>query len=249
MRIPHGLYLQLLLLSGLSTGAKPALPRVQEGSSQTTDLARKLVLQRLEWIASTGECRRAFDRDKVDLDYVRSTALKVRFYDAEGPEGDLRFSDVVGKPASPDERLRDLARGLSADAFVLGYQDGHKYIRTRQVVLNRGYFRQSNPQNGTWRLTTEDEKQALLLHEILHIALDRDDDDLTRRGLCPLRLLASCPHGSAVATAPDGHDQTESPDQRLPSRECALHVQRIQLHADVSQLAAPGRGRTNNVLG
>ena len=49
-------------------------------------------------------------------------------------------------------------------------------------------------------MTTEEEKQALLLHEILHIALDRDDDDLTRRGLCPLRLLAFCPRVSTVTT-------------------------------------------------
>ena len=48
-------------------------------------------------------------------------------------------------------------------------------------------------------MTTEEEKQALLLHEILHIALDRDDDDLNRRGLCPLRLLASCPRVSTAA--------------------------------------------------
>ena len=88
---------------------------------------------------------------------------------------------------------------MSADAFVLGYEDGGKYIRTREVVLNHGYFWQSNPEDGTWRMTTEEEKQALLLHEILHIALDRDDDDLTRRGLCPLRLLASCPRVSTAA--------------------------------------------------
>lgn len=203
MRVHYVLLLQFLPLSGLSTGATPAVPRVQEGTRRTTHLARELVLQRLELIASMGECRRAFDRDRVDLDHVRATALKVRFYDAEGPEGGLRFSDVVGKPASPDERLRVLARGVSADAFVLGYQDGRKYVRTRQVILNRGYFRQSDPQDGTWRPTTKEEKQALLLHEILHIALDQDDDDLNRRGLCPLRLLASCPRGSAVPTAPE----------------------------------------------
>jgi hypothetical protein len=72
------------------------------------------------------ECRLAFDREKIDLGQVRATAYKVRFYNAEGPEGELRFSDVVGKPASPDESIRDLARGLSADAFVLGYRDGGK---------------------------------------------------------------------------------------------------------------------------
>ena len=141
----------------------------------------------------------AFVREKIDLDQLRATAYKVRFYDAEGPEGELLFSDAVGKPASPDEQIRDLARGLSADAFVLGYRNGGKYIRTREVVLNRGYFWQRNPQDGVWRMTTEEEKQALLLHEILHIALDRADDDLTRRGLCPLHLLASCPRVSTAA--------------------------------------------------
>ena len=147
---------------------------------------------KLDWVD-------AFVREEIDLDRVRATAYKVRFFNAEGPEGELRFSEVVGKPASPDEQIRDLARGLSADAFVLGYQDGGKYIRTREVVLSRGYYWQRNSQDGTRRMTTDEEKQALLLHEILHIALDRDDDDLTRRGLCPLRLLASCPRASATA--------------------------------------------------
>jgi hypothetical protein len=172
-------------------------------ASQTTERARELVIQRLEWIVGRNECREAFDREKIDLDQVRATAYKVRFYNAEGPEGELRFSDVVGKPASPNEQIRDLARGLSADAFVLGYQDGHKYIRTKEVILNRGYSWQSNALDGTWRMTTEEEKQALLLHEILHIVLNRDDDDLTRRGLCPLRLLASCPRAPTTAAPPE----------------------------------------------
>jgi hypothetical protein len=166
---------------------------VANRASHTTELARELVLKRLEWIAGMKGCRQAFIREKIDLDQVRAIAHKGRFYNAEGPEGELRFSDVVGKPASPNEQIRDLARGLSEDAFVLGYQDGGQYIRTRELVLSHGYFWQRDPQHGVWRMTTEGEKQALLLHEILHIALDRDDDDLTRRGLCPLRLLASCP--------------------------------------------------------
>jgi hypothetical protein len=52
-------------------------------------------------------------------------------------------------------------------------------------------------------MTTEEEKQALLLHEILHIVLDRDDDDLTRKGLCPLRLLAACPRVPTAAAPPE----------------------------------------------
>jgi len=42
-----------------------------------------------------------------------------------------------------------------------------------------------------WPATQE--KQNLLLHEILHIALGMDDYDLNSRALCPLRLLAFCP--------------------------------------------------------
>jgi hypothetical protein len=198
MKIQYA-YLPLLLLAGSTRGAPPARTDIANRASQTTELARELVLQRLEWIAGRKECRQAFIREKIDLDQVRATAYKVRFYNAEGPEGKLRFSDVVGKPASPNEHIRDLARELSADAFVLGYQDGHKYIRTKEVILNHGYFWQSNAQDGTWRMTTEEEKQALLLHEILHIVLDRDDDDLNRRELCPLRLLARCPRVSAAA--------------------------------------------------
>jgi hypothetical protein len=156
-------------------------------------------LQRLKSSAGRNDCRQAFIREKIDLDQVRATAYQVRFYNAEGPEGELRFSDVVGKPASPNEPIRNLARGLSADAFVLGYRDGRDYIRTKEVVLTLGYFWQRNPEDGSWRMTTEEEKQALLLHEILHIVLNQDDDDLTRRELCPLRLLASCPRVSTAA--------------------------------------------------
>jgi hypothetical protein len=193
MKTQYAWLLPLLLLAGSATGAAPARIQIANGAGQTTERARELLLQRLEWIAGMEKCRQGFIREKIDLDQVRAIAYNVRFYNAEGKEGELRFSDVVGKPASPNEQIRNLARGLSADAFVLGYQDGGEYIRTREVVLNQGYFWQRDPQDGTWRMTTEEEKQALLLHEILHIALNRDDDDLTRRGLCPLRLLASCP--------------------------------------------------------
>ena len=199
MKLQYAWLLPLLLLAGSTTGAAPARIQIANRASQTTERARELVLQRLEWIAGMKECRQAFIREKIDLDQVRAIAYKVRFYNAEGPEGELRFSDVVGKPASPNKQIRELARGLSADAFVLGYQDGGEYIRTREVVLNRGYFWQRDPEDGVWRMTTEEEKQALLLHEILHIVLNRDDDDLTRRGLCPLRLLASCPRVSTSA--------------------------------------------------
>src|SRR5215469_801967 len=167
MKLQYAWLLPLLLLAASTTGAAPARIQIANRASQTTERARELVLQRLEWIAGMKECRQAFVREKIDLDQVRATAYKVRFYSAEGPEGELLFSDAVGKPASPDEPIRDLARGLSADAFVLGYRNGGKYIRTREVVLNRGYFWQSNAQSGTWRMTTEEEKQALLLHEIL----------------------------------------------------------------------------------
>ena len=198
MKLQYAMYLPLLLAAS-TTGAAPARPDIPNRASQTTEIARKLVLQKLESISRMSQCRLAFDREKIDLDQVRIIASRVRFYNAGGPEGDLRFSKIVGKLASPDEQIRDLARGLSADAFVLGYLDGGKYVRTREVVLNHGYFWQRNPQDGAWHMTTEEEKQALLLHEILHIALDRDDDDLTRRGLCPLRLLASCPRASTAA--------------------------------------------------
>ena len=103
--------------------APPARIYIANRANQTTERARELVLQRLEWLAERNECRQAFIREKIDLDQVRATAYEVRFYNAEGPEGELRFSDVVGKAAFPDEQIRNLARGLSADAFVLGYQD------------------------------------------------------------------------------------------------------------------------------
>ena len=197
MKLRYAMHLPLLL--AVSTpGAGPAQPNPLNRASQTTELARKLVLQKLESISSMTNCRQAFVREMINLDQIRATVYKVRFYNAAGPEGVLRFSEVVGKPASPDQQIRNLARGLSADAFVLGYLDGNRYIRTKEVVLSHGYFWQPNPEDGSWRMTTEEEKQALLLHEVLQIALDRDDDDLTRRGLCPLRLLAPCPRTPTI---------------------------------------------------
>jgi hypothetical protein len=165
----------------------------------TTVAARKLVLARINAIAQEPECRLRFAGQRIDLDLLRATVSKARFYNLLGNDGDLKFSQVVGRPALPDEKLRDLAAGLPADAFVLGFYEGDKYVRTRHVILNRGYFEQE--QDGIRRPTTEQEKQALLLHEILHIALDKDDDALTERELCPLRLLAFCPANSNPRTS------------------------------------------------
>ena len=56
------------------------------------------------------------------------------------------------------------------------------------------------PENrGTWRLTTPEERQDLLLHELLHIALDKNDDEVHGLEACPLRRLAVC---SARAGSP-----------------------------------------------
>lgn len=182
---------QFLMLAALS--ALPGRMAREEHADETTAASRILALERIDSIAGADPCRQAFGRQKIDLDNVRLTVRQLRFYNSEGPEGDLRFSEVVGRSASPNQRLRDLAHGLTADAFVIGYQDGKRYVRTRHIVLSGGYFHQGSPQDGTWRVTTEGEKQALLLHEVLHVALNVDDDDLTRRKLCPLRLLAFCP--------------------------------------------------------
>jgi hypothetical protein len=196
-------YAGILIAGGNSTPSKrPAT---------TTTMARKLVLERIAAIAGAPQCRRSFGKQKIDLDLLRATVQKTWFYDSAGAEGDLRFSEVIGRPATPDETLRTLAAGLPADAFVLGYTDGNRYVRTRHVILNRGYFEQV--QDGISRTTTAEERQALLLHEILHIALNKDDDDLTQRELCPLRLLAFCPR-EAPAKAPGslkGRHDAESP--------------------------------------
>jgi hypothetical protein len=167
--------------------------------SDTTTIARKLLLDRIESIAHDGSCHRQFGDRKVDLARLRRTLQRTRFFSAAGPEGKLKFSAVVGRPASPDQTLQALATRTTADAFVLGYSDGERYVRTSTVVLNRGYFQQPEPSTGTLRLTTLEEKQNLLLHELLHIALDVDDDDLNARDLCPLRLLAFCPRGAREA--------------------------------------------------
>ena len=140
------LSVQFLMLAALA--AAPARLAREESAGETTAVAQKLVLERIDAIARAGRCREAFGQQQIDLARVRVVARQVRFYNAEGPEGDLRFSEVVGEPASPDHRLRDLSRGLSADAFVLGYQEDRRYIRTKHVVLSRGYFEQGRRATG-----------------------------------------------------------------------------------------------------
>jgi hypothetical protein len=170
-----------------------ALPAAAAGAD-TTQAARQLVLDRIDALAASSSCR----HPEIDLARARRVLPRIRFYSSEGAEGELRFSRVVGRPASPDLTLRELARQSDADAFVLGFYEGPRYVRTRAVVLARGYFEQPDAAGGA-RPTTEEEKQALLLHEVLHIALDKDDDALNQRELCPLRLLAFCPRASAVS--------------------------------------------------
>lgn len=185
------------LLGVLSVVAAP----LQEHPTETTKMARRLVLERIDEIAQNGHCRQTFGQERIDLNLLRFTVQQTQFYDVTGREGYLKFSAVVGKVASPDRTLRVLASEVTADAFVLGYYDADRYVRTRQVVLTRGYYEQPDPEDGKLRATTMEEKQSLLLHEILHIALGKDDDDLNSRALCPLRLLAFCPSSRTPSAA------------------------------------------------
>jgi len=201
-------------IAGLGHGTFAWLPRAAY-AGQTTRAARQVVLERIEAIAMNRDCRQSFGRSQIDLDLVRATAYQTRFYDARGIEGDLKFSAVVGKQAFPDHSLKILARQTNADAFVLGYFEAGKYVRTKRVVLWRGYFEQPGESDGVLRPTTIEEKQNLLLHEILHIALEKDDDDLNSRDLCPLRLLAFC---SRSATVPSQSDYNREATSRKASR-------------------------------
>ena len=134
-----------------------------ERAEQTTQIARELLLSRIEDIAGSDSCRLEFAHQNIDLNQLRRTVRQTRFYSAAGLEGKLRISQAVGRPAAPDQTLRALAFQV-----VLGYWDGDRYVRTKHVVLNRGYFDQSDV-NGSLRLRTREEKQNLLLHELLHI--------------------------------------------------------------------------------
>jgi hypothetical protein len=187
-------WIVVLLCAGALHAGNPARTAQAE---TTTAMARKLVLDRIDEIAAAPQCRHSFGQQQIDLELLRDTVRKTRFYNSLGADGDLTFSQVVGKPASPDERLRALAAEVAADAFVLGYFDGARYVRTRSVILKRGFFEQAP--DGISRPTTTAEKQALLLHEILHIALNEDEDDLSHRNLCPMHLLSFCPR-SGVGT-------------------------------------------------
>jgi hypothetical protein len=189
---------------GAFAGSSVGAPRLQEYYNETTQVAKKLVLKRIDEIAQNVHCRQTFGREKIDLNLLRFTVAQTRFYDATGREGELKFSAVVGKVASPDRTLRALASEVGADAFVLGYYDGNRYVRTKRVVLTSGYREQLDPRDGKLRPTTIEEKQNLLLHELLHIALGKDDDDLNSRALCPLRLLAFCPRSRSASAAIEG---------------------------------------------
>jgi len=170
----------------------------RQHSDETTRIAREIILERIAAIGSNGHCRQTFGRERIDLDLLRRIVQQTTFYNATGLEGDLKFSVIVGQPASPDRTIRVLAREVEADAFVLGYFVANRYIRTRHVVLARGYYEQADSMEGSLRPTTLEEKESLLLHEILHIALDKDDDDLNSRALCPLRLLSFCPRSQSA---------------------------------------------------
>ncbi len=183
--------LAVLAIAAVQSRNAPRLPQ-WEHAGETTQVVRRLLLERIDAIAQNTHCRQTFGQQMIDIDVLRLTARQTRFYDATAPEGDLKFSAVVGKAASPDATLRTLASRVMADAFVLGYFDADRYVRTKHVVLTTGYLQQPDTNDGTLRPTTREEKQSLLLHEILHIALRVDDDDLNSRDLCPLRLLAFC---------------------------------------------------------
>lgn len=191
----HAIRIALVTMLFLQAVGGRTLVRIPEQlpGAETTEMARQLVLEKIDAIAENGQCSAAFAQEKIDLEILRSTVRQTRFYDATGLEGDLRFSSVVGRAASPDQKLRTLALQVAADAFVLGYVENGRYMRTKRVVLGRGYFERRDPHVLALRPTTLEEKQALLLHEILHIALDRDDDVLNKRELCPLHLLSFCP--------------------------------------------------------
>ena len=182
----------ILFMGALGGRTLVRVPEQLPGA-ETTEMARQLVLERIDAIAENGRCSTAFAQEGIDLEILRETVRQTQFYDTMGLEGDLRFSSVVGRAASPDQTLRTLALQVDADAFVLGYVENGRYIRTKHVVLGRGYFERREPQVVALRPTTPEEKQALLLHEILHIALDKDDDVLNKRELCPLHLLFFCP--------------------------------------------------------
>jgi hypothetical protein len=195
--------MSILWMSALGGRTFVRIPQ-QPSAAETTQMARQLLLERIDAIAENSFCRNEFAREEIDLEKLRSIVRQTRFYDAAGIEGELRFSAVVGKPASPDQTLRTLALQVDADAFVLGYVDDGRYVRTNRVILGLGYFEQRAAEGGALRPTTLEEKQALLLHEILHIALGQGDDYLDKRELCPLRLLSFCPR-SLNARSSAGH--------------------------------------------
>src|SRR5882724_8427262 len=120
----------IAVLGARNVGAVPP----QEHPAVTTQMARKLVLDRIDEIAENGHCRQTFGKEKIDLNLLRFTVEQTRLYDVAGREGNLKLSAVVGKLASPDQTLRVLASEVEADAFVLGYYDANRYVRTRHVV-------------------------------------------------------------------------------------------------------------------
>jgi hypothetical protein len=78
------------------------LPAEPGMAYRTTQMARQLVLERIEAIAQNAHCRATFGQENIDLNMLRFTVYRTRFYDATSADGDLKFSVVVGKAASPD---------------------------------------------------------------------------------------------------------------------------------------------------
>lgn len=96
----HGIF-PLLLLAASATGAAPPPRYIANRASRTTKLVRELVLQKLERIAGKKECRQSFVRENstwISFEQQRTSPV----LQCRAPQGELRFSDPVGKPASPD---------------------------------------------------------------------------------------------------------------------------------------------------
>jgi hypothetical protein len=98
-----------LLLAASTTGAAPARLDIPSRASQTTEFARKLVLQKLESISSMSKCRLAFDLELINLDRARSSASPLHPMSRFGtsPAGCLRTHSFSGIRTAINTSVRE----------------------------------------------------------------------------------------------------------------------------------------------
>jgi len=118
---------------------------------------------------------KAFSEGPLTLqpDQLQSEALGIAYYDVtdDSEERDLTIGEV-SPPASdwadPDMTLGEFADAQGGDAVTLFHQDASGNVQTLPItLLKQGFYDATSEQQG-----------VLLVHELLHYALNMNDDQI-----------------------------------------------------------------------